>query len=195
MSCPKQIQNNDPDHDSNKNWDSGMVTLIFRQCHHICPRKLDSNLTARKFAYQGSNIGCNFCWHIASFDDPSLEKFETPLCYVCTAKCSEWSHLLLLHADGPYFVYTRHEPVGVVGAIVPWNFPLNMACLKLAPALACGNVVILKPAEQTPLTALYVGSLFKEVSKSTGYVSFEFKAISLAPRYLLQDWLVFKMWF
>lgn len=68
-------------------------------------------------------------------------------------------------SDGPYFVYTRHEPVGVVGAITPWNFPLNMAGLKLAPALACGNVVILKPAEQTPLTALYIGSLFKEVFK------------------------------
>ena len=60
-------------------------------------------------------------------------------------------------------MYTRHEPVGVVGAITPWNFPLNMAGLKLAPALACGNVVILKPAEQTPLTALYLGSLIKEV--------------------------------
>ena len=74
--------------------------------------------------------------------------------------------ILFLPSDGPYFVYTRHEPVGVVGAIVPWNFPLNMASLKLAPALACGNVVILKPAEQTPLTALYIGSLFKEVTKS-----------------------------
>ena len=53
--------------------------------------------------------------------------------------------------------------MGVVGAIVPWNFPLNIACLKLSAALACGNVVVVKPAEQTPLTALYVGSLFKEV--------------------------------
>ena len=66
-------------------------------------------------------------------------------------------------------MYTRHEPVGVVGAIVPWNFPLNIACLKLSAALACGNVAIVKPAEQTPLTALYVGSLFKEVSLR-GYV-------------------------
>ena len=56
--------------------------------------------------------------------------------------------------------------MGVVGAIVPWNFPLNMAGLKLAPALACGNVAILKPAEQTPLTALHIGSLFKEVTPS-----------------------------
>ena len=68
--------------------------------------------------------------------------------------------------DGPVFVYTRHEPVGVVGAIVPWNFPLALCSLKLAPALACGNVVVLKPAEQTPLTALYMGSLLKEVKKN-----------------------------
>ena len=53
--------------------------------------------------------------------------------------------------------------MGIVGAITAWNFPLNIAGVKLAPALACGNVVILKPAEQTPLTALYIGSLFKEV--------------------------------
>ena len=62
-------------------------------------------------------------------------------------------------------MYTRHEPVGVVGAITPWNFPLLLSSLKLAPSLACGNVAILKPAEQTPLTALYLGSLFQEVMK------------------------------
>lgn len=73
--------------------------------------------------------------------------------------------LLCLHlfSDGPYFVYTRHEPVGVVGAITPWNFPLALLVLKVAPAVACGNVVIAKPAEQTPLTALYLGSLITEV--------------------------------
>jgi acyl-CoA reductase-like NAD-dependent aldehyde dehydrogenase len=52
------------------------------------------------------------------------------------------------------FTYTLREPVGVVGAIVAWNFPLLLASWKLGPALACGNTVILKPAEQTPLTAL-----------------------------------------
>lgn len=72
-------------------------------------------------------------------------------------------YLLFPFSDGPFFVYTRHEPVGIVGAIIPWNFPLVMCSLKLAPALACGNVVVLKPAEQTPLTALYLGSLLKEV--------------------------------
>ena len=66
-------------------------------------------------------------------------------------------------ADGPFFVYTRREPVGIVGAITPWNFPLPLCSLKLGPALACGNVVVLKPPEQTPLTALYLGSLVNEV--------------------------------
>ena len=68
-------------------------------------------------------------------------------------------------SDGPLFVYTRHEPVGVVGAIVPWNYPLMMATMKVAPALACGCVMILKPAEQSPLTALHLASLVKEVLK------------------------------
>ncbi len=57
------------------------------------------------------------------------------------------------------FVYTLREPVGVVGLIIPWNFPLLMSAWKLAPALACGNTTILKPAEETPLTALRFGEL------------------------------------
>lgn len=61
--------------------------------------------------------------------------------------------------NGPYFCYTRHEPVGVVGQIIPWNFPLLMQAWKLAPALATGNTVVMKTAEQTPLSALRVGEL------------------------------------
>lgn len=63
-------------------------------------------------------------------------------------------HGSTIPVDARFLVYTRREPVGVVGAIIPWNFPLLMASWKVAPALACGNTVILKPAEQTPLTAL-----------------------------------------
>uniref|UniRef100_A0A8C4PMG1 aldehyde dehydrogenase (NAD(+)) n=1 Tax=Equus asinus TaxID=9793 RepID=A0A8C4PMG1_EQUAS len=65
--------------------------------------------------------------------------------------------------DGDFFSYTRHEPVGVCGQIIPWNFPLLMQAWKLGPALATGNVVVMKVAEQTPLTALYVANLTKEV--------------------------------
>ncbi|NWT49134.1 AL1A1 dehydrogenase, partial [Chroicocephalus maculipennis] len=64
--------------------------------------------------------------------------------------------------DGNFFTFTRHEPIGVCGQIIPWNFPLVMFIWKIAPALCCGNTVVVKPAEQTPLTALYMGSLIKE---------------------------------
>ncbi len=69
------------------------------------------------------------------------------------------------------FTYTLREPVGVVGQIIPWNFPLQMASWKLAPALACGNTVILKPAEQTPLTALRLGELICEAGFPEGVVN------------------------
>lgn len=76
-----------------------------------------------------------------------------------------------LSVDGDYFSYTRHEPVGVCGQIIPWNFPLLMQSWKLAPALAAGNTVVLKPAEQTPLTALYVAQLIKEAGFPPGVVN------------------------
>jgi aldehyde dehydrogenase (NAD+) len=69
------------------------------------------------------------------------------------------------------FSYTLREPVGVCGQIIPWNFPLLMASWKLAPALACGNVSILKPAEQTPLTALRLGELMMEAGLPDGVVN------------------------
>uniref|UniRef100_A0A0B6Z5J3 Omega-crystallin n=1 Tax=Arion vulgaris TaxID=1028688 RepID=A0A0B6Z5J3_9EUPU len=73
--------------------------------------------------------------------------------------------------DGTHFSYTRHEPVGICGQITPWNYPLVMAAWKIAPALAAGNVVVLKPAEQTPLTALYLASLIKEAGFPPGVVN------------------------
>jgi len=74
-------------------------------------------------------------------------------------------------ADGGVFSYTRHEPVGVCGQIIPWNFPLSMMAWKLGPALACGCTIVMKPAEQTPLTALYMASLIKEVEFPPGVVN------------------------
>ncbi|MEN8374478.1 MAG: aldehyde dehydrogenase family protein [Gemmatimonadota bacterium] len=64
--------------------------------------------------------------------------------------------------------YTTLEPVGVVAAIVPWNFPLSIATWKVAPALACGNAVVLKPAEQTPLTALELAAIAAEAGLPAG---------------------------
>lgn len=68
-------------------------------------------------------------------------------------------------------VYTRREPIGVVGAIVPWNFPVCQACFKLAPALAAGCAIILKPAEQTPLSALILGDLALEAGIPPGVIN------------------------
>jgi aldehyde dehydrogenase (NAD+)/phenylacetaldehyde dehydrogenase len=74
-------------------------------------------------------------------------------------------------SDPAFFNYTLREPVGVCGQIIPWNFPLLMAAWKLGPALACGNTVILKPAEQTPLTALRLGELIMEAGLPEGVLN------------------------
>lgn len=71
-----------------------------------------------------------------------------------------------------YLNYTRHEPIGVVGQIIPWNYPLLMAAWKLGAALATGCTVVLKPAEQTPLSLLYTANLFKEAGFPDGVVNF-----------------------
>jgi aldehyde dehydrogenase (NAD+)/phenylacetaldehyde dehydrogenase len=72
---------------------------------------------------------------------------------------------------GPAFAYTRREPFGVVGAIVPWNFPMMIAAWKLGPALAAGNAVVLKPAEQTPLTAVRIAELALEAGMPPGVLN------------------------
>ncbi|MGH2549285.1 MAG: aldehyde dehydrogenase family protein [Thermomicrobiales bacterium] len=72
---------------------------------------------------------------------------------------------------GQYFAYTSKEPIGVVGQIIPWNYPLMMAAWKLAPVLAVGCTVVLKPAEQTPLSALYLGKLIQESGIPDGVVN------------------------
>ncbi|KAL4863611.1 hypothetical protein BDV12DRAFT_177305 [Aspergillus spectabilis] len=69
------------------------------------------------------------------------------------------------------FAYTIRQPIGVVGQIIPWNYPLSMASWKLGPALACGNTVVLKPAEQTPLSILILAKLIKEAGFPPGVVN------------------------
>ncbi|KAM0334152.1 hypothetical protein ACHAQA_001172 [Verticillium albo-atrum] len=69
------------------------------------------------------------------------------------------------------FAYTVREPVGVCGQIIPWNYPLSMAAWKLGPALACGNTVVLKPAEQTPLSILYLATLIVKAGFPPGVVN------------------------
>ena len=79
-----------------------------------------------------------------------------------------------LPVEGPFFTYTLREPIGVVGAIVPWNFPLNIASWKFAPALAAGCTMVLKPASETPLTAL----LFAELIQEAGFPPGAFNVVS-----------------
>jgi acyl-CoA reductase-like NAD-dependent aldehyde dehydrogenase len=72
---------------------------------------------------------------------------------------------------GRYLSYTLREPVGVVAQIIPWNFPLLMASWKVAPALACGNSVVLKPSEETPLSALLLAEILEQAEIPAGVVN------------------------
>jgi aldehyde dehydrogenase (NAD+) len=92
-------------------------------------------------------------------------------CYRYYAGWADKNHGKTIPVEGNYFCYTRHEPVGVVGQIIPWNFPLLMQAWKWGPALATGCTVVLKPAEQTPLTALRVAALAQEAGIPDGVVN------------------------
>ncbi len=99
---------------------------------------------------------------------------DLPLSIACYRYYAGWADKIqgkTIPVNGDYFCYTRHEPVGVVGQIIPWNFPLLMQAWKLGPALAAGNTVVLKPAEQTPLSALRVGELLLEAGFPPGVVN------------------------
>ena len=99
---------------------------------------------------------------------------DLPLTIACYRYFAGWADKMqgrTIPINGNYFCYTRREPVGVVGQIIPWNMPLLMQAWKLAPALAAGNTIVLKPAEQTPLTALRVGELIVEAGFPKGVVN------------------------
>jgi acyl-CoA reductase-like NAD-dependent aldehyde dehydrogenase len=70
-----------------------------------------------------------------------------------------------------HFVYTLHEPIGVVAAITPWNLPLIAIAAKLGPALTCGNTVVLKTAEQTPLSGLRLAELIQDAGFPAGVIN------------------------
>jgi len=99
---------------------------------------------------------------------------DIPLVADCFEYYAGWANKIhgeTVPVSGPFFNYTLREPIGVIGQIVAWNFPLLLAAWKLAPALATGNTVILKPAEQTPLTALRLGELCLEAGFPPGVVN------------------------
>lgn len=99
---------------------------------------------------------------------------DLPAAISCLRYYAGWAdknHGKTIPMDGDFFAYTRHEPVGVCGQIIPWNFPILMMAWKLGPALSTGNVIVLKPAEQTSLTALYIAQLIKEAGFPEGVVN------------------------
>jgi aldehyde dehydrogenase (NAD+) len=105
--------------------------------------------------------------HVARSADLEL----TIACYRYFAGWADKIQGKTIPINGDYFCYTRLEPVGVVGQIIPWNFPLLMQAWKLAPALATGNTIVMKAAEQTPLSALRVGELILEAGFPEGVVN------------------------
>jgi aldehyde dehydrogenase (NAD+)/phenylacetaldehyde dehydrogenase len=101
-------------------------------------------------------------------------QIEIPAAAECFEYFAGWADKVMgetIPVKGNYLTYTLREPLGVVAAIVPWNFPLLLAVWKVAPALATGNVVILKPASQTPLTALVLGEIAVEVGLPAGVLN------------------------
>ena len=101
-------------------------------------------------------------------------QIEIPAAAECFEYYAGWADKVMgetIPVKGNYLTYTLREPLGVVAAIVPWNFPLLLAAWKVAPALACGNTVVLKPASQTPLTALALGEIAIEVGLPPGVLN------------------------
>jgi aldehyde dehydrogenase (NAD+) len=101
-------------------------------------------------------------------------QIEIPAAAECLEYYAGWADKIMgetIPVKGNYLTYTLREPLGVVAAIVPWNFPLLLAAWKVAPALACGNVVILKPASQTPLTAIALGEIAVDVGLPSGVLN------------------------
>lgn len=101
-------------------------------------------------------------------------KIELPMCVRIMRYYAGWAdkiHGLTVPADGPHHVQTLHEPIGVAGQIIPWNFPILMFVWKVGPALACGNTIVMKTAEQTPLTAIYAAKLLHEAGLPDGVLN------------------------
>jgi len=106
-------------------------------------------------------------YHIAK----NLDVTKTAACYRYFAGWCDKIHGKTIPIDGSFLCYTRLEPIGVIGQIIPWNYPMLMQAWKLAPALAAGNTVVMKPSELTPLSALRIGELIVEAGFPEGVVN------------------------
>jgi aldehyde dehydrogenase (NAD+) len=101
----------------------------------------------------------------------AVDVAKTVACYRYFAGWADKIQGKTIPIDGDFFCYTRHEPIGVIGQIIPWNYPMLMQAWKLAPALTTGNTVVMKPAEQTPLSAMRIGELILEAGFPEGVVN------------------------
>ena len=101
-------------------------------------------------------------------------QIEIPAAAECFEYYGGWADKVMgetIPVKGNYLTYTLREPIGVVAAIVPWNFPLLLTAWKVAPALACGNTIVIKPASQTPLTAIALAEVAAEVGLPPGVLN------------------------
>jgi acyl-CoA reductase-like NAD-dependent aldehyde dehydrogenase len=105
------------------------------------------------------------------FESRHIEIPASAECFQYYAGWADKIHGETIPVRGNYLTYTLREPVGVVAAIVPWNFPLLLTAWKVAPALACGNTVVIKPASQTPLTALALAEAAQQVGIPPGVIN------------------------
>lgn len=155
---------------------------------HAARKAFDEGPWPKMTAYERSRIMLRFADLLEKHNDEvaAIETWDSGKTYKQTANVeipmvvrvfryyAGWAdkiHGLTVPSDGPHHVQTLHEPIGVAGQIVPWNFPLLIYSWKVAPALACGNTVVLKTSEQTPLSALYVSRLFLEAGLPPGVLN------------------------
>lgn len=151
-------------------------------------KAFDEGPWPRMTAYERANVLFRFADLLEKHNDEiaALETWDNGKPYEQAAKIelpmivrqiryyAGWAdkiHGLTVPADGQYHVQTLHEPIGVAGQIIPWNFPLLMYAWKVGPALATGNTVVLKTAEQTPLSALYATKLLHEAGLPPGVLN------------------------
>jgi betaine-aldehyde dehydrogenase len=119
-------------------------------------------------------------------DSRSLDVPRTALCFRYFGGMADKCEGTVIPVDAGFLNYTSREPVGVVGQVVPWNFPLMFTSWKLGPALAAGNCVVMKPAELTPLSSLKIAELMAEVGFPTGVVNMVPGLGSVAGQYMAE---------
>jgi len=128
-------------------------------------------------------------------DSRALDVPRTALCFRYFGGMADKFEGSVVPVETGFLNYTLHEPVGVVGQVVPWNFPLMFTSWKLAPALAAGNCVVMKPAELTPLTSLKMAELMSAAGVPEGVVNIVPGLGSIAGQYLAEHPQVAKIAF